>query len=169
MLDGFRADVKAEGRLKQYLAKVKDIKTVTEVGFLKGETYPDGTSVAYVAYLNEFGQHNPPRPFLKRTMERQFKRWTGLIHHVLKAGGFSRENVRTAYNQVGITAVADVQKTIKAWSPSDPRYNKPATIKAKARGTAKRVGGKNQVGNDPLRVLHDTGVMMNSIKYEVKE
>ena len=44
--------------------------------------------------------------------------------------------------------------------------NKPETIKAKARKSA-GAKGKNQVGNDPTRVLHDTGTMIDSITYEV--
>ena len=168
MSPGYHVDVKAEGLLKQYLAKVKNIRTVTGVGFLHSETYADGTPVAYVAYLNEYGQHNPPRPFLKRTFEKNVNKWTKLIQNVLKAKGLSKQSVKIAYNQVGIVAVGDVQKTIKAWSPSDPRYNKPATIRAKMR-KSEGVRGKNQVGNDPYRVLHDTGTMIDSVKYEVKD
>ena len=168
MSAGYHADVKVAGLLQQYLNKIRNINIVTEVGFFEGATYPDGTSVAYVAYLNEYGQHNPPRPFLKRTMEKRLNAWTGLIQSVLKRNGLSRTSVHDAYNQVGIVAVGDVKKTIKDWNPNDPRPNKPATIKAKMRKSA-NAGGKNQVRNDPYRVLHDTGVMINSVVYKVRD
>ena len=66
----------------------------------------------------------------------------------------------------GVVAKGDVVKTIMSWSPGDPRMNKPETIKAKERKSA-GAKGKNQVGNDPTRVLHDTGTMVDSITYEV--
>ena len=52
------------------------------------------------------------------------------------------------------------------WNPNDPRPNKPATIRAKMRKSAD-VKGKNQAKNDPYRVLHDTGVMVNSVVCKV--
>lgn len=45
------------------------------------------------------------------------------------------------------------------WNPSDPRANSPAAIKAKRRGG----------NNNPNRALVDTGMMVNSISYEVKK
>lgn len=165
MSDIVRVEVKPSGKLNGYLQKLKNLDYVTKVGFFEGATYPDGTSVAYVAYLNEFGQHNPPRPFLKRTMERQYSAWTNLIKVSLKASGLSGSAIQNAFTKAGIMAVGDVKKTIKDWSPSDPRPNKPATIRAKAR---KARSGKNLAANDPYRVLHDTGVMISSVKYEVK-
>ena len=59
-----------------------------------------------------------------------------------------------------------LKKTIMKWNPNDPRPNKPATIRAKMRKSAD-VKGKNQVKNDPYRVLHDTGVMVNSVVCKV--
>ena len=83
-------------------------------------------------------------------------------------GGISAANIDKAHNQIGIVASQDVKITAKQWNPSDPRMNKPATIRAKARKSA-GAKGKNQVGNDPTRVLHDTGVMINSITYKVEQ
>lgn len=142
-------------------------KVETHVGIFEEATYPDGTAVAYVGYLNEYGGHNPPRPFLRRTQEKQFNKWLGIYTNVLK-GGISAANIDKAHNQIGIVASQDVKITIKQWNPSDPRMNKPATIRAKARKSA-GAKGKNQAGNNPIRVLHDTGVMINSITYKVEQ
>ena len=41
-----------------------------DVGFMSGATYPDGTSVAQVAFWNEFGHGGrlpPPPPFYSRS------------------------------------------------------------------------------------------------------
>jgi hypothetical protein len=43
-----------EAKLREIAEKVGKAKTVN-VGFLEGATYPDGTSVAYVALVNEYG------------------------------------------------------------------------------------------------------------------
>lgn len=163
-----KIDLRLTG-LQNYADKIKNSKYVTKVGFFSDATYANGTSVAYVAYLNEFGQHNPPRPFMKRTMEKQLNKWTKLYGYVLKSQGVNPSSIRTACERIGEIARGDIVKTIKAWNPADPRYNKPATIRAKMRKTNAHKGGKNQTGNDPYRVLHDTGVMVDSVTYEVEK
>lgn len=167
MLIAGNIDLRLAG-LRNYVDKIKRSKYRTEVGVFEDSTYGDkyDTHVAYVAYLNEYGGHNPPRPFLKRTLEKQLNKWTKLYGYVLKSQGVNPSSIRTAHERVGETAKGDVLKTIKAWNPSDPRPNAPATIRAKMRKSA-GTKGKNQVGNDPNRVLHDTGTMMDSITYEV--
>ena len=161
-----KIDLRLKG-LKKYLQNIKDAKCETQVGIFEEASYSDGTPVAYVGYLNEYGGHNPPRPFLKRTAEKQQNRWSKIFQGVLRSQGIKESSIHTAFERVGQTASKDVVKTIKAWSPNDPRPNKPATIAAKARKSA-GAKGKNQQGNDPTRVLHDTGVMMNSITYKVE-
>lgn len=43
-----------EAKLREIADKVGKAKTVN-VGFMAGATYPDGTPVAYIAYVNEYG------------------------------------------------------------------------------------------------------------------
>lgn len=137
----------------------------TRVGIFEESTYANGIPVAYVAYLNEYGGHNPPRPFFKRTQEKQQDKWINVYEGALK-GGVTPQSVTTAQNRIGQTAAQDIQITAKKWNPSDPRMNKPSTIRAKERKSSGS-HGKNQVANDPTRVLHDTGVMINSVIYRV--
>ena len=165
MYAGYHVDVKAEGLLANYLHKLKNMNVVTNVGIINGATYADGTSVAYVGYLNEYGGHNPERPFLRRTMEKRYKAWTKLIYVTLKSEGLSGASVQKAFDRAGIMAVGDVKKTIKGWSPTDPRPNHPATIRAKAR---RGRSGKNLQAIDPNVVLIDTGIMIRSITHEVR-
>lgn len=164
---GYRVSIKTEGLLSKYLASIKNIdKYATNVGFIDGATYPKGQMVAYIAYLNEYGGHNPPRPFLKRTMEKNKNKWTKLISVKILANGLTEQSVRTALKAVGLQAVGDVKATIAEWPHDDPRMNKPATIRRKARKSE----GKERTGQpaaDPTRVLHDTGRMKDSVRYEV--
>lgn len=164
----FHVDVKTEGLMGKYLAKVKRIRAEANVGFKSTATYPNGIPVAYVAYLNEFGGHNPPRPFMKRTFEKECKKWTNIVRVVLSKDGLSQNSAKIALGRAGQTAVADIQKTIKAWNPNDPRANKPATIRAKQRKT-EGVRGKNLVKTNPYRVLLDTSKMIDSVTSEVVE
>ena len=119
--------------LEKYVKEIQNAKYTTEVGFFPKATYADGKQVAYIAYLNEFGGHNPPRPFMKRTVEQRKDSWRNLFRYVLKTDGVNKDGIYKAHKQVGIVAVGDMKKTIQEWSPTDPRPNAPSTIKAKAR------------------------------------
>lgn len=163
------ADVKIQGELKNVLKKLASNLTsdrpAVHIGFIDGATYANGTRVAYVAYLNEFGDHNPPRPFLKRTVEQKSKEWANIAKIALQQNGFTNEGVRIALERVGQAGEGDVKRTIKDWSPTDPRPNKPATIARKARRAR---SGKGLVPINPETVLIDSGVMISDVHYEVK-
>lgn len=147
--------------LAKKLKKVKDANYTTYIGFLEPSRYPDGKSVAYIAYLNEYGQHNPPRPFMQRTAEQHFQEWIELFGKTLAEKGISADSIFTAHKRVGIKGVGDMKKTIKEWSPNDPRPNKPATIRRKAKRAR---SGKGLVPINPETVLIDSGVMIMSVR-----
>lgn len=149
-------------KLQQKLREIAAIKAQAKVGFFDRATYPDGTSVAYVAYLNEYGGHNPRRPFMKHTARKNIKKWVRGIQKNIKLGGMSKSNVKLAYERAAVVAVGDVKKTIKAWPPGG---NAPATVKAKAR---RGRSGKNLEAINPETVLIDTGRMIGTVSYEVK-
>lgn len=160
-----KTNFKLDG-LEKYIKQIKDANYKTQIGFFPEATYADGKKVAYIAYLNEFGDHNPPRPFLHRTMEKRYNAWNKLFGYVLKNDGVSKASIYKAHKQVGITAEGDVKQTIQEWSPTDPRPNKPATIRAKARRAR---SGKGLVPINPETVLIDSGKMISSVRHEVKE
>jgi hypothetical protein len=59
-----------------------------KVGFLEGATYPDGTSVPFVAAMNEFGvpsHGQPPRPFFRRAIQANKDKWGKAAAMILKA------------------------------------------------------------------------------------
>lgn len=157
-------DVKFTGqdKLNKKLREIAGVKANLKVGFFQNSRYPDGTPVAYVAYLNEMGIHNPRRPFMKRTIRRNLKKWVKGIKSSVKNGGLSRNNVLNAYRKAGIVAVGDVKKTIRSWEPGG---NAPATVAAKRR---RGRNGRNQQAINPEQVLIDTGLMISSVAYEVE-
>ena len=156
-----RVDIKGNGsKLKDKLRKIAALDDLElKVGFFENARYPDGTPVAYVGYLNEYGGHNPPRPFMKRTAQRRIKAWSKGI-----AANFNRadkSSLKIAYNKAGQVAVGDVKRTIKDWPPGG---NAPSTVRAKARRAR---SGKNLMPINPATVLIDTGKMISSVAYEV--
>lgn len=156
-----RVDIKGNGsKLKDKLRKIAALDDLElKVGFFENAKYPDGTPVAYVAYLNEYGGHNPPRPFMKRTVQRRMKNWArGVAKNIRRA---DRASLKRAYEMAGQVAVGDVKRTIKDWPPGG---NAPSTVAAKARRAR---SGKNLVPINPETVLIDTGKMISSVAYEV--
>ena len=151
--------------LEKKVKEIENAKFQTEVGFFSDATYADGKKVAYIAYLNEFGDHNPPRPFMKRTADNQKEVWAKVFYNALK-NNLTRDGIYKAHKIVGMVAVGDIKQTITEWNPSDPRPNKPATIRRKARRAR---GGKNLVPINPETVLIDSGVMISSVESEVTE
>ncbi len=161
------ADVKTNGELFRLLSKMTSIKGGMRVGFYPTATYPDGESVAYVAYLNEYGTATiPPRPFMERTAAKHNKKWTrGIENHILR-NGIDQAVITEAFEMAGQVAVGDVKRTIADWPVTDPRSNAPSTIRRKR---ARTESGRGTVGIDPERVLIDTGVMIASVEYEVNK
>lgn len=156
-----RVDVKGNGsKLKEKLREIANLdKLNLKVGFFENARYPDGTPVAYVGYLNEYGGHNPPRPFMKRTAQRRMKSWSkGIARNFNRA---DRNSLKRAFEMAGQVAVGDVKRTIKDWEPGG---NSPATVRAKARRAR---SGKNLMPINPETVLIDTGKMISSVAYEV--
>lgn len=156
-----RVDIKGNGsKLKDKLRKIAALDDLElKVGFFENARYPDGTPVAYVGYLNEYGGHNPPRPFMKRTAQRRMKNWArGVAKNIRRA---DRASLKRAYEMAGQVAVGDVKRTIKDWPPGG---NAPSTVRAKARRAR---SGKNLVPINPETVLIDTGKMISSVAYEV--
>lgn len=137
-----------EARLKELSAKVSKPATLS-VGFISNATYPDGTSVALVAALNEFGvpsRKQPPRPFFRSMIADKSPGWGKAIGNLLAANGY--DATRTM-EQVGAGIDGQLKQSIADFDavPLSPR-----TIAAK--GTDKQ--------------LVETGVMIASTSWVVE-
>ena len=117
-----------------------------EIGFLGGATYPDGTSVAMVAAINEFGtRKQPARPFFRTMIAARQGEWGDAIAANLKANDY---NAGTTLEQVGAAIAGQLRQSIATF---DGAPLAASTVKAK--GFAKQ--------------LIDTGVMSNSVDHVV--
>ncbi len=120
------------------------------VGFMEGATYPDGTPVAAVAFWNEFGvpaNNQPPRPFFRGMIAKESGEWAGKMGALAKATDYDGQKVLA---MMGEDIKGALQQSINDLV-SPPLAQR--TIDAK--------------GFD--KPLIDTGHMLNSVAYEVKD
>jgi hypothetical protein len=146
------ASVTGGGRLDAALgaiaAKLGGASEV-QIGFLGNATYPDGTSVALVAFINEYGRSKigqPPRPFFRNMIAAKSPEWPKAIAGLLKATDYDGAST---LNQTGAAIKGQLQQSITDLT-SPPL--KQSTIDRK--------------GFD--KPLIDTGHMQNSVDYIVK-
>ena len=124
---------------------------VAQIGFPSGQHYPDGTNVAFVASIHEFGAPGakiPARPFIQPTVRAKKDSWANTIRKKIPDVVTGKLTAFDVLDLVGIQAAADIQTTIsKVTSPP----LSPITIARK--GSAKP--------------LIDTGLMMASVRNSV--
>lgn len=143
--------------LEKYLNGLVERLNATEVrvGFIDGNTYPDGTSVAQVAYENEYGvpeNNQPPRPFFRRSIDKNKEEWVQAISNGIASGATARDTLEI----VGARAAGDVQISISELV--DPPLS-PTTIKLR------REREKNPTTS--TKPLVDSRTMINDVNYEV--
>ena len=121
---------------------------VAQIGFPSGINYEDGTSVAYVATIQEFGAPAvgiPPRPFMQTTVRAKKDQWVRTIEKAIPKVAAGKMSAFDALDLVGMQAAADIKVTISSIT-SPP--NSAATIKRK--GSSKP--------------LIDTGLMLATVQ-----
>lgn len=143
----FSGGAKLEAKLKE-IAAMASRAGVLRVGFLEGATYPDGTSVATVAAIQEFGAPAagiPSRPFFRNMIAEKSPEWGASLGRVAVSTGYDMDKTLALMGE-GIGS--QLQRSILEFE-GEPLA--PATIAAK--------------GFD--KQLIDTGHMVNSVGYQV--
>lgn len=101
-----------------------------QIGFFETAVYPDGTPVAYVAAIQEFGSGPiPPRPFLRPAAADNKDKWGKLAASGIKAALREAIQLDDALEQVGFVGAGDVQNAIKA--VTSPELS-PVTLEIRA-------------------------------------
>lgn len=145
------AEVQGGQELERYLndlARKLARPGTLRVGFLEGATYPDGTPVALVAAVQNFGAPSkgiPPRPFFSNMVETKQAEWGPALGALLEANDYDADK---ALKLLGEGIAGQLRQSIV--DTNSPALA-PATVKAK--GFAKP--------------LVDTGHMLNSVDYSV--
>lgn len=142
-----------ERKLAEIAAKAGKAATL-QVGFLKGATYPDGTPVAAVAFINEYGRmvrskdgdyYQMPRPYFRTMIAAKAPKWGKSLGNLAVLHDYDIVKILQLMGE-GITA--QLQASIR--NLVNPPLA-PSTIKEK--GFSKP--------------LIDTAVMLNSVAYIV--
>ena len=154
---------------------------VAQIGFPKGIAYEDGTSVAYVAAIQEYGAPSrsiPPRPFIQPTIKAEKDKWVKIIEKYIPQVVLGKTTAFDALDLVGRVAVADIQETIAhVYSPAlSPitvllrKWRKEGrTITGKTVGeAANAIKEGASIGSDN-KPLNDTGYMQASVTNAVNK
>jgi hypothetical protein len=140
---------KAAAAIADIVARAGRTDKLLRVGFLENATYPDGTLVAMVAAIQNYGAPAagiPPRPFFSNMVRRKQAEWAPALGQLLVRNKY---DVDKSLKQLAEGIKGQLQDSIQQTN-SPPL--KPATVKRK--GFSKP--------------LIDTGQMLNSVSYEVK-
>jgi hypothetical protein len=130
-----------------------------KVGWFPSAKYEDGTPVALVAVVQEFGSPTkgiPPRPFMRTTAAEKKAEWSRDAHVLSKADVNGQLQPGAVLDGLAQKAEGDVRQTIsKVLSP--PLSER--TIQAR-----KRRHSKGKASSKPLV---DTGIMLNTLTSQV--
>lgn len=139
---------------------IRDIQSKKlRVGWFDTARYQDGTPVAYVAAIQEFGHGAiPPRPFMRPTIAQQRQAWRDTLRKGAKqvlAERLTFEQMLTAF---GLSAAGDVAESIKAVTapPLSPRTLASRQVKKKTPGVS-------------AKPLIDTALMFQSVTAQVSD
>lgn len=135
-------------RLQEIVDNVgKDAEPTLRVGFLEDAKYPDGTSVAMVAAIQNYGAPAagiPARPYFTNLVTSNRGKWGEQLGKIAKAANY---DINLTFGRMGVLMAGQLQTAIVKMT--DPPL-KPETISRK--GFAKP--------------LIETAHMVNSVQYE---
>lgn len=133
-----------------------------KIGWFSTNLYEDGTPVAYVATIHEFGaqkQGIPPRPFMRPTIEREEIKWRAFIAQEAKKIVEGTQTVAALFEMLGLNISGEIARSISE-VVSPPLLE--ATIRAKMRKMA-----NTKITGSLDKPLVETGLMLESVTYTV--
>lgn len=171
-----KGGAKLKKALKEISKKLSNASTL-RVGFLENSDYPDGTPVAMVAAIQNFGAPKvgiPPRPFFSNMIKAKSPQWPEAIAKALPRTGY---DAKQTLEIIGEGIVGDLKESIN--ETFDPPLS-PVTVMLrgmKSKGvkiTGRTVGeaaervreGKTNYGAS-TKPLIDSGHLLNSVQKEV--
>jgi hypothetical protein len=174
--------VKGGSKLDKALAQISkgvSQKGTLQVGYLENARYPDGTLIAMVAAIQNFGAPRasiPPRPFFSNMIARNSAGWPAAISKNLKDTNY---DVATTLARMGEGIKGQLQDEIVATfdPPLSPitvmlrgmRANDPSLVvtgKTVGIAAARVAAGKTNYGA-PTKPLVDSGLLLNKADYRV--
>ncbi len=173
---------KLEAHLRK-LARQIDKATKVKVGFLAGATYANGTPVAMVAAIQNFGapaRGIPPRPFFSNMVADKSPEWGPAVGQLLRDNGFDAEialervgqgiagQLRQAIVDTNSPGLSPVTLMLRKMRTDDPALVVTAATVGEA---ARRVAAGESYGGVSTKPLVDIGPegghMLQSVDYQV--
>lgn len=170
---------KLQAALEEIAKKLTTAATV-EVGFLQDATYDNGTSVAMVAAIQEFGAPKagiPPRPFFRTMIKDKSGEWPDAVSNLLIENDY---DARKTLSQTGEAIKGQLQQSIvdtngpplsevtlmlrqmKAENP-DLVVNASTVVEAR-----ERVAAGERASGVSTKPLVESGVLLRSVDYNVE-
>lgn len=136
---------------------------VGKVGWFPSAKYEDGTPVAYVAAIQEFGSpanNIPPRSFMRTTIAEKEQGWAQIAENEAKKIVNGKQTTENAVTILVLKAAGDVRKKISTiYTPK----LKESTIEARKRKRA----DKKTTGS-LTKPLVDTGYLLGTLDTSVE-
>jgi hypothetical protein len=157
------AIIRKSGNGQESMRNIQNLpdKITGQMGWDKSAVYENGTSVAYIAAIQEFGSPKngiPSRSYFRSTIKEKKKSWGELMYKLLKN---KKMNVLDAFETMVQTAEGDVVKTI---STLESPALKESTIRARLRRRSDKITrGKLD------KPLIDTGYMLSTFTSKVNK
>lgn len=142
-----RGGAKLDAALRELAAKVA-VPATLRVGFLENARYPDGTPVAMIAAINEYGRPptQPPRPFFRNMIRDKQGEWPAMIGALLKSNDL---DAAKTLDETGAVIAGQLRQSITdLWEPP------------LAASTIQRKGS--------AKPLIESGDMLKAVDHEVK-
>jgi hypothetical protein len=123
----FKGGGKLKAKLQEIASRTGKAKSL-KVGFMSDADYPDGTKVAMVAAIQNFGAPAagiPPRPFFSNMVKAKSPRWGESLGNMLERTDFDGEK---ALNLMGEGIKGQLQRSIN--ETNEPALS-PVTVAKK--------------------------------------
>jgi hypothetical protein len=158
--------VKGEGRKHLEVAfKQRALHgKVGKVGWIKRNNYPNGTSVAHVAAIQEFGyapKRIPPRSFMRTSIAEHQISWKKIAFYGAQKVVAGKASTGYVMEQIGLKAAGDIRKKITTI------MHPPLSAATIARRRA-RYADKSTIGL-LTKPLVDTKRMLNTLTNSVED
>lgn len=143
-----KIDLNAKKIMQDLQENIKGLtsKATLNVGFFESSRYTEGTYVAQVARIQEYGSLKiPPRPFFRNAIDNNMQKWLDFLGRDL----VNTNNAELSYNRLGEMARGDIVESI---TQLDTPPNAPKTIARK--------GSSNP--------LIDTGFLRANVTFKVE-